>query len=115
MGTVKQLEWFTRAEGESFTRDHECFGTPGVAVSPRSWYRIESDCGVETLLGVARTVEDHHERLVNFYGTDPFEGRQGTGARTMLASPATAAACAIAGRVTDPRGFPAIPREEVSQ
>lgn len=32
-----------------------------------------------------------------------FEGRQGTGARTMLASPATAAACAIAGQVVDPR------------
>ncbi len=32
-----------------------------------------------------------------------FEGRQGAGARTMLASPTTAAACAIAGRVTDPR------------
>ncbi len=34
-----------------------------------------------------------------------FEGRQGAGARTMLASPATAAACAVAGVVTDPRSF----------
>src|SRR5580692_10005204 len=32
-----------------------------------------------------------------------FEGRQGAGARTLLASPLTAAACAIRGRVTDPR------------
>ncbi|MEM1205695.1 MAG: 3-isopropylmalate dehydratase large subunit [Acidobacteriota bacterium] len=32
-----------------------------------------------------------------------FEGRQGPGGRTLLASPVTAAACAVAGRVVDPR------------
>ena len=34
-----------------------------------------------------------------------FEGRQGKGSRTLLASPLTAAACAIAGHVTDPRPY----------
>ena len=34
-----------------------------------------------------------------------FEGRQGVGARTVLASPATAAASAIAGHIADPRKF----------
>ncbi len=40
-----------------------------------------------------------------------FEGRQGKGARTLLASPLTAAACAVAGVVTDPRAYlsPALP------
>ncbi len=34
-----------------------------------------------------------------------FEGRQGRGVRTLLASPVTAAAAAVTGRVTDPREF----------
>jgi 3-isopropylmalate/(R)-2-methylmalate dehydratase large subunit len=32
-----------------------------------------------------------------------FEGRQGVGARTLLASPLTAAACAVRGSIADPR------------
>ncbi len=34
-----------------------------------------------------------------------FEGRQGAGARTLLASPLTAAAAAVSGRISDPREF----------
>ncbi len=73
--TVEELEWLASDEGEAFTRKHSDFSEPGVAVSPRGWYRVESDCGYETLLGVASTVEKHHERLVAYFGSDPFNGR----------------------------------------
>ncbi len=70
--TVEDLEWLSGEEGESFTRGHASFAEPGVAVSPRGYYRIESDCGYETLLAVASTIEDHHLRLVDYFGEDPF-------------------------------------------
>ena len=76
--TVEELEALSEEQGEAFTREHASFGTPGVALSPAAWYRVETDCGHQTLLGVASTVEDHHRRLANWYGKDPFAGRQGT-------------------------------------
>ena len=75
--TLEELDQLLSDQGEAFTREHDSFGLPGVALSPREWYRCETDCGFETLRGVAETIERHHTRLVNFYGTDPFVGRQG--------------------------------------
>ena len=42
-----------------------------------------------------------------------FEGRQGKGGRTFLASPMTAAASAISGVVPDPRTLPGVERPAV--
>ncbi|QOC22067.1 3-isopropylmalate dehydratase large subunit [Wenzhouxiangella sp. AB-CW3] len=42
-----------------------------------------------------------------------FEGRQGPGSRTFLASPATAAACAVKGCITDPRHIDAAPEVRI--
>ncbi len=43
-----------------------------------------------------------------------FEGRQGPGSRTLLASPLTAAACAVAGKVVDPRDLDGDPSREAA-
>ena len=75
--TVERLEDLDGDARDAFTRDHARFSNPGIAVSPRGWYRIETVCGHATLLGAAATVEDHHTRLANWYGKDPFVGRPG--------------------------------------
>jgi len=75
--TVDQLLAMDEEEAKRFTAEHASFAHPGVAVSPNGLYRIETACGRDTLLGVADTIEAHHRRLVNWYGTDPFVGRPG--------------------------------------
>ncbi|MFT7668095.1 MAG: hypothetical protein ACI8X5_000782 [Planctomycetota bacterium] len=75
--TVAQLEGMDEEESREFSSQHADQSFPGAAISPKGAYRIETSCGYETLLGVAETVERHHQRLVNWYGSDPFEGRPG--------------------------------------
>ena len=60
----------------------------------------ESGCSM--CLGMNGDVVPRGEYAVSTSNRN-FEGRQGAGARTLLASPLTAAACAVRGRVTDPR------------
>lgn len=75
--SIEELEDLDEDEQRAFTLAHASFGAPGVALSPNGWYLIETNCGYWTLLGAAQTVEEHHKRLVNFYGYDPFIGVQG--------------------------------------
>lgn len=75
--TIDELDEQLADQEEAFTRDHDSFALPGSAHSPQEWYLVETDCGFQTLRGVAATIELHHTRLVNFYGEDPFIGRPG--------------------------------------
>lgn len=75
--SVEELSRLLFAEGEAFTRAHDTWRRPGIALSREGRYRIETTCGYETLLGAAETIDDHHERLARWYGADPFEGRPG--------------------------------------
>ncbi len=75
--SIEELESLSPEERESFTRRFGVAGNPATALSPRSWYTLETDCGHATLLGAAKTVELHHQRLANWYGKDPFVGRPG--------------------------------------
>ena len=75
--TVSELQQMTPSERAEFTEQHRTWANPGVAVSPNGLYVVHTICGHETLLGTANTVELHHQRLVSWYGADPFSGRQG--------------------------------------
>jgi 3-isopropylmalate/(R)-2-methylmalate dehydratase large subunit len=60
------------------------------------------EAGCSMCLGMNGDVAARGELCVSTSNRN-FEGRQGIGARTVLASPLTAAASAIAGRIADPR------------
>lgn len=75
--TIAELEQLGEQAAVQFTLEHRHWRSPGVALSATGKYRVETICGHETLLGVARTVELHHHRLVAHYGKDPFAERQG--------------------------------------
>ncbi|MCR9246796.1 MAG: DUF1080 domain-containing protein [bacterium] len=75
--TIAELEAMDDKTRTEFTDAHDTWQHPGVAVSLTGKYRVETTCGHDTLLGVAKSVELHHARLANHYGKDPFGQRQG--------------------------------------
>lgn len=75
--TIEELDNMSLDESLRFTEEHRDWHNPGIALSTNGLYRVETICGHGTLLGTAKTIELHHQRLVNHYGKDPFDGRRG--------------------------------------
>jgi 3-isopropylmalate/(R)-2-methylmalate dehydratase large subunit len=86
---------------QQIKREAEALGLAQVFVDAGAEWR-ESGCSM--CLGMNGDTVDAGQYCVSTSNRN-FEGRQGTGARTLLASPATAAASAVHGRITDPREF----------
>jgi 3-isopropylmalate/(R)-2-methylmalate dehydratase large subunit len=86
---------------QQIKREAERLGLAQVFIDAGAEWR-ESGCSM--CLGMNGDLVDAGQYCVSTSNRN-FEGRQGIGARTLLASPASAAAAAVRGRVTDPREF----------
>jgi 3-isopropylmalate/(R)-2-methylmalate dehydratase large subunit len=84
---------------QAVKRAAEAEGLDGVFTAAGAEWR-ESGCSM--CLGMNGDLVGKGEYSLSTSNRN-FEGRQGVGARTLLASPLTAAASAVRGRVTDPR------------
>ena len=76
--TIDQLLELDEEQIARFDEQYASPANPARGWSPSHRYLIETTCGWETLVGVIDTVELHHERLVNWFGEDPFLDRHGT-------------------------------------
>ena len=86
---------------QQIKKQAEALGLDKIFIAAGAEWR-ESGCSM--CLGMnGDTVPDGHLSVST--SNRNFEGRQGVGARTVLASPLTAAASAIEGRVADPRPY----------
>jgi 3-isopropylmalate/(R)-2-methylmalate dehydratase large subunit len=86
---------------QQIKREAERLGLAKIFLDAGAEWR-ESGCSM--CLGMNGDLVDAGQYCVSTSNRN-FEGRQGIGARTLLASPASAAAAAVRGRVTDPREF----------
>ena len=86
---------------QSVKREAESLGLDTVFREAGAEWR-ESGCSM--CLGMNGDTVANGELSVSTSNRN-FEGRQGPGARTVLASPMTAAASAVAGRIADPRQY----------
>lgn len=86
---------------QQIKREAEALGLAKIFTDAGAEWR-ESGCSM--CLGMNGDLVDKGQYSVSTSNRN-FEGRQGIGARTLLVSPAAAAAAAITGRITDPRDF----------
>jgi len=86
---------------QQIKREAEKLGLAKIFLDAGAEWR-ESGCSM--CLGMNGDLVDAGQYCVSTSNRN-FEGRQGIGARTLLASPASAAAAAVRGRITDPREF----------
>lgn len=86
---------------QQIKREAEARGLAKIFTDAGAQWR-ESGCSM--CIGMNGDIVDKGQYAVSTSNRN-FEGRQGKGARTLLASPATSAASAIRGRITDPREF----------
>ncbi|GAB2572166.1 3-isopropylmalate dehydratase large subunit [Dyella jejuensis] len=86
---------------EAVRRDAEHEGLHEVFLAAGAEWRVP---GCSMCIGMNGDIAQPGQLVVSTSNRN-FEGRQGKGARTVLASPATAAASAIAGAIADPREY----------
>ncbi len=86
---------------EQVKADAEAQGLDKIIVAAGAEWR---EAGCSMCIGMNGDIAQPGQLSVSTSNRN-FEGRQGVGARTVLASPATAAASAIAGRIADPRNY----------
>jgi 3-isopropylmalate/(R)-2-methylmalate dehydratase large subunit len=86
---------------QQIKRQAEAIGLDRIFVAAGAEWR-ESGCSM--CLGMNGDTVGNGQLSVSTSNRN-FEGRQGVGARTVLASPMTAAAAAIAGHIADPREY----------
>jgi len=96
---AKSVRMLVVPGSEQVKRAAEAEGLHKVFLAAGAEWR---EAGCSMCLGMNGDVAGRGELCVSTSNRN-FEGRQGIGARTVLASPLTAAASAIAGRIADPR------------
>lgn len=75
--SLDQIAAYDLKERADINELHESWADPAISYSPKNLYRVETVCGLSTLELTADCVENHHRRLLRWFGRDPFDGRQG--------------------------------------